>query len=328
LSSADFRLRIPLVSFRLSVLLAATLLASSLGLGGCSPSGADPSSQRVAEVNGEDISVHLLNQWIGQQAAAAGGPPPPEQTEALARAGVQRLIEQELLVQRAEAEKLDRDPQVLAALALARRDTLARAYAQRLAAGAGTPDNAAQRAWYDAHPLLFAERRVYELRETLLPVNAAQFDALRKLLEGGASFGDLGGWMQRERLPSQGSRSLQPAEALPAVWLEKLAAMRDGQALLLGSGGAARIVVRVGAVAAPLSFEQAQPAIAARLQAEARQRAVAEAVQALKRDAQVRLHGRFAQSAASAPQGAAATATAASGPASAAAFGRALQGLR
>lgn len=315
-------------SFSLPTLPLTLMLCLALGaLAACSRGGAESAgSQRVAVVNGEDISIHLLNQWLTQQAALAGAAPPPERVDAVARAGVERLVEQELLVQRALAEKLDRDPQVLAALALARREALARAYAQRLAAGASVPDTAAQRAWYDRHPQLYAQRQVFELRETLLPVTPAQFDALRGLLEGGATFGELAGWMQRERLPSQGSRSLQPAEALPPAWLERLATMRDGQALLLGSPGAARIVVRVAAADAPLSFEQAQPAIAARLAAEARQRAVAETVASLKRGAQVEYHGRFAE-AASAP---AARIPAVEPAASAAseAFGRALQGLR
>jgi EpsD family peptidyl-prolyl cis-trans isomerase len=311
------------------MLLVLGLALAFVPLAGCSPGGAEsPGSQRVAVVNGEDISIHLLNQWLTQQAALAGGPPPAERVDALARSGVDRLVEQELLVQRALKESLDRDPQVLAALALARRETLARAYAQRLAASAASPDTAAQRAWFEQHPLLYAQRRVYELRETLLPVTPTQFDALRKLLEGGATFGELGSWMQRERLPSQGSRSLQPAEALPAAWLERLATMRDGQALLLGSAGAARIVVRVAASDAPLSFEQAQPAIAARLAAEARQRAVAETVLSLKREARVEYHGRFAQSASAAASATDAAPAAAASSNAADAFGRALQGLR
>ncbi len=311
----------PLTSVATATVSLLLLAAGMLLLGACSDTSggsADRASQRIAEVNGDEISVHLLNQWIGQQAALAGGPPAAAELDRISRAGLERLIEQELLVQQAQAAKLDRDPQVLQALALARREVLARAYAQRLAASATPPQEAELRAWYDARPLLFARRQLFELRETLLPTTPEQFESLRVLLAGGATLVQIGDWMRAQKLPSQGSRSVQPAEGLPAAWLEPLSKMRDGQALLLGTAGAARIVVRASATDAPLAFEAVRPAIEQRLMAERRRDAVATAITTLRRDARVAYHGRFAQ-AASAPADAASASVSAAAPGLAAA---------
>ncbi|TMG79226.1 MAG: peptidyl-prolyl cis-trans isomerase, EpsD family, partial [Betaproteobacteria bacterium] len=95
------------------------LSALALGtvLAGCERAAADRAEQQlVARVNGVEISARALH---------AGGP-------GVAQA-VDKVIDRELLVQKALASGLERDPQVAADIDNARREVLAQAYIERAA---------------------------------------------------------------------------------------------------------------------------------------------------------------------------------------------------
>src|SRR3989344_4263549 len=100
------------------------LLGVSLALMGCNRGGGGAAdSQVAAQVNQGDISVHQAQALLRAQpvVAAQWGP------QAAARA-LDVLIEQELAAQAAAKAGLDKQPQVIQALALAQRGVLARAH--------------------------------------------------------------------------------------------------------------------------------------------------------------------------------------------------------
>src|SRR5688572_21810808 len=103
------------------------LLLMVLVPAGCERAAADrPATQLVAKVNGTEISVHQLR-------VGGAGTNPASAAQAL-----EKVIDRELLVQKALAAKLDRDPQVQQSIENARRQLLAQAYLERTAsAGAG-----------------------------------------------------------------------------------------------------------------------------------------------------------------------------------------------
>jgi hypothetical protein len=109
----------------------------------------------AAKVNGIEISV--------RQVRSASGAPvlgPSTMGQAL-----EKVIERELLVQQAIRSGIDRDPQVVEAVDNARRQILAQAYIDKVAAGGGVSREEVH-AFYAQNPALFAERRIYRLRET------------------------------------------------------------------------------------------------------------------------------------------------------------------
>src|SRR5918993_1780660 len=88
----------------LALVAAATLL---LGCGG-SDKKDKPATQTAAKVNKEEITVHQINFLMGQQRGL-----PPEQAASAGRAVLERLIDQELTLQKASDQKIDRDPRVV-----------------------------------------------------------------------------------------------------------------------------------------------------------------------------------------------------------------------
>ena len=96
------------------------LLALFMVPAGCERAAADrPAAQLVAKVNGTEISV--------QQVRTAGSAASP----ASVAQALEKVIDRELLVQKALAAKLDRDPQVQQSIESARRQVLAQAYLER-----------------------------------------------------------------------------------------------------------------------------------------------------------------------------------------------------
>ena len=81
-----------------------------------------PASQTAAKVNKEEITVHQINLVMGQQRAL-----PPEQAASASGQILERLIDQELALQKAGEQKLDRDPRVMQQLEAARREIISRA---------------------------------------------------------------------------------------------------------------------------------------------------------------------------------------------------------
>jgi hypothetical protein len=113
------------------------------------------SAQLVAKVNGAEISVRQI------RSAAAGGTAP------VANQALDKVIDRELLVQQAIKADLEKDPAVRDAIDASRRQVLAQAWLDKIAAGNSVSRNEIH-SFYAQNPALFAERRVYRVRETRL----------------------------------------------------------------------------------------------------------------------------------------------------------------
>src|SRR5512139_2955755 len=83
-------------------------------------------TQVAAKVNGTELTVHQINYALQRMPNLDKG-----QTKAASLEVVRKLVDQEVLLQKALADKLDRDPTVVQALDAARRQILAEAYMAR-----------------------------------------------------------------------------------------------------------------------------------------------------------------------------------------------------
>jgi len=148
-------------------------------LGACSQQDAkNDRTQVAARVNGREITVHQVNYLLDRAQtdpasdAIADTNPVPRTGDA----ALDRLIVQEAVVQAAMAQKLDRDPSVLAAMEDARRESLARAYLDQVSSSQAEPTKAQVHEYYLRNPLLFRDRKVYTVREleVRLPMPAGE----------------------------------------------------------------------------------------------------------------------------------------------------------
>ncbi len=254
-----------------------SMLSLSLILHGCGGEDeAGKAAQVAAKVGKDEITVPQLDFELGK----LGGNLAPEQAKEAAKRVLRGLVDQHLLMQAAIADKLDRDPKVVQALEAARRQVLAQAYVDKITATASKPTEAEIKEYYDKHPELFSERRIYRLQELsvqVTPDNAAQ---VSEKLAGVRNLNEFVEWLRANNIPARGMQSVKAAEQLPLELLPRLHALKDGQALTLSGNHALNILYLAGSQTQPVSLQQASPVIE-RYLLNARKRELAE--QELKR---------------------------------------------
>jgi len=198
-------------------------------LAGCSAKeGSDKNSpsQVAVKVNKEEISVHQVNDLL---ARSGSNNLPADQVERARSAAVERLITQELLLQQAKSNKLDRNPNVMQMIEFSRREILARAYAEQVASGAVQPNETQINKFYDENPELFSKRRIYNLQEFGIRVTPDRFQEVRERVE--ASNGNLQqlmAWFSEQKIPVSVNAGIKPAEQIPLGILKNLAKMEVG----------------------------------------------------------------------------------------------------
>src|SRR5687767_5409394 len=254
---------------------------------GCERAAADrPGAQLAAKVNGTEISVHQLRNGAG----GAGNPASVAQA-------LEKVIDRELLVQKALAAKLDRDPQVLQSIDNARRQLLAQAYIERSisvaasAAAGSTRDEV--RAFYAENPALFAERRIYRLRELAVSAPAEMVDVLRAEAGKARELDEVAAWLRSRNAKFSADALTQPAEQLPLSYLPQLARMKPGEIAVFATPLGASVVQLVHAEDAPLSEQQAAPLIEHFLAGRKRLETAAAEVKRLREVATIEYLGEF-----------------------------------
>lgn len=272
---------------------AVALLAVCAVLAGCGDR-QERASQTAAKVNKDEITVHQINFALQQQRVR------PEQSEAAARQVLERLIDQQLALQKADDLKLDRDPRVVQQLEAARREILARAYFDKIGEGAAKPTPEEIRSYFEAKPALFRERRVYNLQEILIDAPAEQVAALRQRLAQSADVAAFVESLKAEGIRYTGNQVVRGAEQLPLAAVDRIAAMKDGEAMVTPTPAGLQVLVVVGSRPQPVSEEQARPAIEQFMLNDRRRQIVEADLKALRETAAIEYVGRFA-GAASAP---------------------------
>jgi EpsD family peptidyl-prolyl cis-trans isomerase len=266
-------------------------------------------TQTAARVNKDEVTVHQINFVLQQQRNLQ-----PGQADGAAKQVLERLIDQQIAVQRAEDLKLDRDPRVVQTVEAARREILARAYAERVGEAAAKPTAEEIKAYYDANPALFSGRRIYSLQELQIEAQPDQLPLLREKLQGAKNIGEFADYLKANDFKFAGSQAVRAAEQLPLSSLTALSQLKDGQSLLNPNPNGATVVVLAGSRLQPVDEARAKPAIEQFLLNERKRDLVGRDMKELRAAATVEYLGKFAD-AASAPAAApAAAALAASQP--------------
>jgi EpsD family peptidyl-prolyl cis-trans isomerase len=290
------------MSLRLRPALALTLLAAATLLTACGGGDKKGATQVAARVNKEEISVHQINFVLQRQAGGAGEAPPPEAAQRV----LEGLIDQELAVQAAVDQKLDRDPAVVMAIEAARRDAIARAYVDKVAASVSKPSDEDISAYYKAKPALFEQRRIYTMQEFSIEALGNVAPQVEAVVKAARSPDDLSGQLKAAGVKFASRSVTQPAENLPLALVDQIGALTEGQHLTLPSPSGISAMFLTSARAQPVTLEQARPAIEQFLSNERRRVALSDAMKQLRDKAKITYQGDFAPVAAGAASAASA----------------------
>jgi EpsD family peptidyl-prolyl cis-trans isomerase len=264
------------------------LIAALFVFGGC---GKDEhkttASQVVAKVNGVEISVHQVNDVLNKAHGVT-----QENAAQAKREILNKLIDQQLAVEQAEADKLDRNPRVMRAIEAARRDTLARAHFDQVAAAQPETPMEDARKYYSDHPELFSARRVYNLQELLVVADA--LPTVRELLSREKSIQDVTRALEAKNLKFAVNAGVRAAEQLPLSVAAKLHLVKDGQTTIVEGPQEFMVVHVVSSTVQPVSEEKALPSIRTFLTNQRRSEAVAQNIKSLRDTAKTERLGEFA----------------------------------
>lgn len=247
-------------------------------------------TQVAAKVNKDEITVHQINQNLPRL-----NNPSEAQVKAVSRQVLDRLVDQQLLIQKALEQKLDRDPQIMTAIENARREILSRSYMDRVLASAPKVSPEEVKKYYADHPELFSERRIYRLDEIVLSLTPEQDKKLREALPGMKTLQDVAGYAKANGLPAKSNSVVRSAEQLPMAVATRLHKVKDGEIVALpGSGGMAVMQVLQSQVQ-PLNEARATPLIEQFVQNKARMEIAQTEIKHLRSAAKIEYLGDFAK---------------------------------
>lgn len=263
--------------------------AMAVALAACSGEDKKPATQVAARVNQQEISVHQINAMM-----ARAGQVPPEAAKDMSRQVLDRLIDQEVLVQKAMEKKLDRDPRIMQAIESARRDILSRSYMEQVAAAASRPTSEEVRDYYAKHPELFGQRRLYQFQEMAIQGSGPEFLAkLQQKVPTFKSMRDIATWLNAEGVKFAVNATTKAAEQLPLELLPRIHQMKDGQFGLVPARDGVMVMQLVASRSAPTDEATATPFIEQFLGNKSRTEAVEREVKALRALAKVEYMGEF-----------------------------------
>ena len=272
------------------------LAASVALLAGCGDKKEKGASQTAAKVNKAEVTVHQINFVLQQQRNIR-----PEQADAASKQILERLIDQELALQKADDLKIDRDPRVVQQLEAAKREIIARAYLEKVGEAAPKPTAEEIKKYYDEKPALFKERRIYSIQEIGIEAKPEQVAELRAKLGASKNINEFVEFLKANDFKFSGNQAVRAAEQLPLQSLDAFAKMADGQAMLNQAPNGVQVVVLASSRSQPVNEEQARPAIEQFLLNDRKRKLIEDDVKAMRTAAKIEYVGKFAEAAASAP---------------------------
>lgn len=280
---------------RASLLVGALVI--TFGVAACGGDGGSSSAKKatqvVAKVNDDELSVHQIN-FVLQRTPGI----PPERAAEARKEVLERLIDQELAVQRAKESKLDREAEIMQRLEAARREVLARAYMERIAAQVPKPDTNEIAKFFADNPVLFAERRIWRLNEIVLPGQPPGWGGLAKQLAPVKTAAEAADLLRRAGIDSAVATNVaRGSEGIPLEVLPKFSKLKDGELAIFQSGPQIIIAEIRSSQAAPLDAKQAGPAIEQFIMNRRRTEAAQAEMKRLRGMAKIEYKGDFAEGA-------------------------------
>jgi len=230
-------------------------LALLAGVTGCGAHQGSRTSQVVATVNDEEITVMQLNQLFRTSGVS-------EVTAETRRGALESLTDEALLVQAAIKSDIHRDPQFVQALEQARRRLLVQYFAERVVYPRTPVSSEDVTEYYRKQPLLFANRREFRLT-TFLADQADLTPPVSAELNNVGSVEQLRAVLDAHAIKYVTQMVSVPPEQLPIDELPSFEKAHVGDVLYSQQAGGKTLLMAVTAIEddVPLSLERARPMI-------------------------------------------------------------------
>lgn len=242
------------------------LTAVAVLLSACEKPAPGAKSETVATVAGDKISQTELDLAVSRM-----GTLNEAQTAEAKRKLLQALIDQRLVAQAAQKAGIDKDPAVELVMAQASRQALAEAYVERNFKDVAKPTEDEIAAYYNQHPELFSQRRIYRIQELDLQVEPSRVAEVETRLKSSHSMGDFVNWVKEQGIDGKTAVAVKPAEQIPTPLLARLSQMKDGEVTVISTRPGQLLIEQVlESQLQPVTQAQVQSAIERALMTEKR----------------------------------------------------------
>ncbi len=271
--------------------MCALLLGALSGCGSDSESSRQQSSQVVAKVNGEEITVHQLNQILARIKLPKGQEVSREEIEQKA---LESLIERTLVLQAAKNVKLDREPAVLSALEEAKQKVLIDRYVQRALESVEPPSDEKIEQFYNDFPELFAERKMYVFTKLAISADSEEAERLIEQVKQEVPIEQIVMQLERDNLEYRKMSEAKGEGNLANPILHFLSALQPGDVGYLKMTDGLLIIKLHSVLDQSVRLSEAKEVIARQLLMDERKKASKKLVDSLKKTAEIEYVGKFA----------------------------------
>jgi len=255
--------------------MASLAISFILVLSGCGKGGeATKATQVAASVNGTEISMHQINQVMKNAKNVTAENAPKIRQEIL-----EKLIDQQIVLDKADKDNLDRTPEVLMAIEAAKKDIIARAYLQKMVASSVKVSDQEIKKYYEANPGLIG----------ILKDEISKQKSMQEIAE----------ILKSKGVKFSGGSYNRPAEQIPLDILPKLQDAKDGETIVVEVGPAIHVIRVVKTQSAPIDLNAATPFIRNYFMNTRGKEFVEAEMKKLRQEAKVEYMGDFASQTAS-----------------------------
>ncbi|MES2205211.1 MAG: EpsD family peptidyl-prolyl cis-trans isomerase [Pseudomonadota bacterium] len=204
--------------------------------------------QAIAKVNGQEITVHQLNQELARLPGA-------NEKQVL-----ELLINRQLVINAAIENKLDRDAAVMQSMERAKSEVLTQAYLQNKLSTLAKPSTVEIEDFYTKHPEFFGQRKLFETKEIVL-AKKDMTDALKKDIELSNNVDDIKAQLDKKGIKYVARQLSRTTMDIPLEMASKWQVLQRGDKIFLADGNYATVVLINEIKDSPVTKEAAIPQI-------------------------------------------------------------------
>lgn len=276
--------------FGLNNLFKVVLVFFVMAISGCGIHKDDPSVMpTAAKVNRSEITVEQINFVLQQQGV------PPGQSESVRRDILERLINQELTLQRAKELQLEHDAKVAQQIDAVNRDLIARAYIDRVVSGVPKPTNDEVRQYYEKNPAFFKDRKIFHFMEYNIVTDSSHLEGLTSNTSSVNDVRSITDLLNRQGLVFSDLKISKAIEELPIANIETFTNLQKGQYILSKTDFGFQLWLLLGAEARPLSEEHARQSIEKFIFNENKRKVIDADLKSLREAAHIEYFGDYAK---------------------------------
>lgn len=247
------------------------------------------STQTVAKVDGAEITMHEVNLLLKGMPNVT-----PDNAPAIRKQVLDKLIDQQILVEKANKESLDRTPDVIMAMEAAKKEVLANAYLQKMVATSSKINDTEVKNYFKDHPALFSKRRIYTFDDLGLERNDAVLATLKEDVAKQKTLPEIANWLKDNSIKYASGSYTRPAEQIPLTMLPKLQDAKEGDTVIIEAGNSVHLIHIVKAIESPIDLAAATPFIKSFFAHTRGKEIIDEKMKQFRKEAKVEYKGEFA----------------------------------